>query len=326
MSKGAVGLIVLLAFAAPGTARASCGSASCPLNNHLYLQAGFFNIMYSHEYINQNRLFIGSSLSFFGAIPEEHDEVQTINQRDVLSLQFGLADRVGLEVSVPFITRQHSHIHHADGQWEHWSFSGLGDVIVTGEYSLIVPKSDFDPYLSITGGVKLATGVTRLKNAAGEEAEVTIQPGTGSVDGIFGLYYRQTVGSMPTLSGLFSALPLTAGISYQLRGVGTDGYRFGNSLLVHVGTSYQFSNKANILFQVNAKFQGKADVGSTGEPRENTGGTWIYASPGFSVDLMESLSAFGYIQIPIYQNVNGIQQTARYNLQFGLRANVGLLD
>ena len=325
MSKGAVCLIVLLAFA-PEVLNASCGSASCPLNNHRYLQAGFFNIMYSHEYINQNRLFVGTSLSSLGAIPEEHDEVQTINQRDVLSLQFGLADRIGLEVSVPFITRQHSHIHHADGQWEHWSFSGLGDVIVTGEYSLIVPKSDFDPYLSATGGVKLATGLTHLKNAGGEEAEVTIQPGTGSVDEIIGLYYRQTIGSMPTLSGLYSALPLTAGITYQISGAGTDGYRFGNRLLVHVGTSYQFSNKANILIQVNAKFQGKADVGSTGEPRENTGGTWIYASPGFSVDLMESLSAFGYIQIPIYQNVNGIQQTARYNLQFGIRANVGLLD
>ena len=328
MSNGRCCFIAIALWMIPSVLSASCGSASCPLNNHRYLQAGFFNIMYSHEYINQDRLFIGSSRSYVGALPGEHDEVQTINQRDILDLQFGLADRVGISVAIPFITRQHDHIHHDGGgdTWEHWGFSGLGDVIVSGQYSLVVPSADFDPYLTVTAGVKLANGLTHVRNEKGEEAEVTIQPGTGSVDGIFGLYYRQPIASLPTLSGAYSALPLTAGISYQITGVGSSGYRFGNSLLVHVGTSYQFSSRANFLFQINGRFQGRADVGSTGEPRENTGGAWIFASPGFSVDLAQNLSAYGYVQVPLFQNVNGIQQTASYNLQLGLSASVGLLD
>ncbi len=77
--------------------------------------------------------------------------------------------------------------------------------------------------------------------------------------------------------------------------------------------------------QVNGRFQGYADVGSTHEPRENTGGTWIYASPGLSIDLLENVSFTGFVQIPVHQYVNGIQQTARYNLQLGLSVNSDLL-
>jgi hypothetical protein len=95
---------------------------------------------------------------------------------------------------------------------------------------------------------------------------------------------------------------------------------------VHAGTAYQFSSHANLLLQLNGKFQGKADVGETGEPGENTGGTFVYLSPGLNVDVMPHLSAYGYLQIPVYQRVNGIQQTSRYNIQFGLSADIGLLD
>lgn len=328
MQKAILCLGALLAFGLPHLADASCGSASCPLNNHHYLRAGSLMVMYSHEYINQDRILAGSSLSFVGAIPELHNEVQTINMRNTIEFQLGVTDRLGLGISLPFITREHSHIHvdPTGDEWEQWSFSGLGDLIVKGQYAVVLPSGDFDPYLSVTGGVKLANGVTHLRNANGEEAEVTIQPGSGSVDGMVGLYYRQALGTVRTLSGEYSAIPLTVGLSYQIAGAGTYGYKFGNTLLAHAATSYQISARAELLLQINGRFQGMADVGSTGEPRGNTGGTWIYASPGFSINVIQGLSAYGYVQVPIYQNVNGLQQTSRYNLQFGLAADVSLLD
>ena len=153
-----------------------------------------------------------------------------------------------------------------------------------------------------------------------------MQPGTGSVDGIFGVNYRQTVFSVPTFSGSFSALPLIAGITYQANGKGTEDYRFGNALFLNVGTAYQFVNRASLLFQMNGRFQGFSDVGTTGEFRENTGGTWIFASPGLSVRLVNELSAHVFAQFPVYQNVNGIQQTAGFNLEFGVSFDVDLTD
>ncbi|MBI1807903.1 MAG: hypothetical protein HYR76_12730 [Ignavibacteria bacterium] len=103
-----------------------------------------------------------------------------------------------------------------------------------------------------------------------------------------------------------------------------DDYQFGNAFHAHLGTSYQLADHANVLLQVNGRFQNFADVGSTDEPGDNTGGTWIYFSPGIGLQLNDALSSVVYVQVPIYQNVHGIQQTAKFNLSFGLTYNFDL--
>ena len=103
-------------------------------------------------------------------------------------------------------------------------------------------------------------------------------------------------------------------MTYQFNGTGTDGYKFGNTFLLHVGTQYQFAKKMSVLFQANGRFQDFADVGQTGEPRENTGGTWIYLSPGLGIHFTDTFHSNAYIQLPVYQNVHGIQQASAYNL------------
>lgn len=301
-------------------AHASCGAANCPLNNYSYLRAGWIRLGFTHEYINQDRIYVGSSLSFVGAIPEDHDEVQTLNERNTLEAQIGLLDNLAMSLAVPFVHREHSHILHTPNgdEWESWTFDGLGDVTITGAFSIIRPAEESDPSIGLIAGVKMPTGVTDARNAGGKEAEVTIQPGSGSFDGLLGLHYRQTLAAVPMIGGFYGSLPLIAGVTVQIPGRGKDGYRFGNSLLASVGTSYQFARSASVLFQLNGRFQDYADVGITGEPRENTGGAWVYASPGIELDLGASFSGNVYLQLPLYQNVHGIQQTSKFNLSIGL--------
>jgi hypothetical protein len=50
-----------------------------------------------------------------------------------------------------------------------------------------------------------------------------------------------------------------------------------------------------LLLQVNGMFRGYADVGSTEEFRENTGGSWIFVSPGLRLHLSASLQAWVYL-------------------------------
>ena len=304
----------------------SCGSASCPLNNFHAIKAGWFNLGYTYEYINQDQIYVGKSKAFVGAIPEDHNEVQTLNSINNLHFQYGILNDFGLSVDLPFVHREHIHIDHlaAGPTYQGWNFTGLGDMRIDAQYAILSPSEEFQPYFSLSGGVKLATGVTGLMNNEGEAAEVTIQPGTGSTDGIIGLHYEQTLASVRTISGAYSALPLTAGVSYQFNGAGTNGYRFGNTLLVHLGTAYQFSHRASALLQANGRFQGFADVGTTGEPRENTGGTWMYLSPGLSLQLNDALTGSMYVQLPLYQDVHGIQQTAKYHLAFNLSYSFNL--
>jgi len=272
MMKTALVTLVVSVVLACGTARASCGSASCPLNHDRMFRAGLFSISFTHESIDQDRLYLGSSLSFVGAVPLEHDEVSTRNRLESLTFGYGMSDLLALQVVLPYIRREHTHIAHEDAGdvRESWNFNGFGDAVLMAQAALVTPSEEFDPAVMVTGGVKLPTGVTDFANADGEQAEVTIQPGTGSTDIMLGLHYRQTVASLPTVDGQYSALPLIASVTYKINNKGTDDYRFGNSFMAHVGTEYQFHEKAGFLFQLNGRFDAKADVGGTHEHAENT--------------------------------------------------------
>ncbi len=333
-------LILFLFFLIPLITKqtyGSCGSAVCPLDHHHYLEGGWLNIQYAYEYINQEQIYVGSQRSFVGAIPHHHDEVQTINNRSVLTVQTGLTDRLGFAVELPFINREHHHIvnnghshngdDHSNGsEWESWNFSGLGDVVVSGSYSLSLPDlMGYGPYLNIQTGLKLPTGMTDARNTNGTIGEITIQPGTGSYDYIAGISYRQVMLGLPTLDGTYTAMPLSATVTYQHNGKGVDDYRFGDVVQVHLGTEYFFLERAGLLLQINGRFQDYADVGQTHEPRENTGGRWIFLSPGFQMNVSSIVETYSFIQIPIYRHYNGIQQAAPFHLQLGVRAHISLL-
>jgi hypothetical protein len=327
MIKRPIILSAFLLLLSGSVAWASCGSATCPLDMHRYVSQGLLQVSLVQEYINQDQLYLGRHKSFVGAVLGDHDEVQTINDRTVFQLHYGMMTRLGFNFDLPLIHRRHSHIGHEEGQdvWEYWNFSGLGDLTLSGQIGVLLPVGGVGPYLSFGAGLKLPTGVTNAKNADGELAEVTIQPGTGSTDAIFGVNYRQSLLTAPTLTGKVSSMPFSAGLSYQANGKGTDNYRFGNTLLAHLGLVYQFLDRAALPLQLNARIQDFADVGLTGEPRENTGGIWVYFSPGLEVNLSEVFSFNTFVQVPIYQYVHGLQQTARFNLQLGLSASVSIM-
>jgi hypothetical protein len=240
-----------------------------------------------------------------------------------------LTDGLGLNVELPFIHREHSHIHNHHGTpiYESWNFSGFGDMIATGQYGFQFGQSEKAAELSFLSGVKFATGVTDAKNAEGDEAEITLQPGSGSTDLIFGMNFRKPLFNVRSAAGdVHSLMPITFGVSYQLMGKGKEEYRLGDVAQAHLGTEYQILPRATLLFQGNLRYQQFADIGLTHEPKENTGGTWIYASPGLGVQFSDAFSGYTYLQLPVYINVHGIQQVARMNLQLGLSANVNLLQ
>jgi len=309
---------------------ANCGTSSCPLFIYSPLTQGFFSIGLSHEYIYQNQIFVGSSRSFIGAIPRHHDEVSTLNQVTTFSIGYGIFDFGSLNFSIPFIHREHSHIHNHHGEelWEYWNFSAIGDMTLLTNVAVLKNINDNSSYvLNLNAGIKIPTGVTDIVNQEGEEAEVTLQPGNGSTDFIFGASFYKNLTSIPALSGsAYSEFPISIGVSYKLNNKGTYDYKLGNEFLLHLSTAYRFLEKASLLLQINARFQDHADVGTTGESREDTGGKWIFVSPGLKFYLSEDISLNSYVQIPIYRNVNGIQQAAAYNLQFGIQKEIDLLN
>ena len=319
-------ILVLFSVSSSPYASANCGSSSCPIDHHSYMMPGMFRIGVSYENIKMNKLQFGTNRVGVGQIPVDHHELETINQRTVLNADYGVSSQLSFNVMAPYIVREHSHIHHGeDGdELEHWSFSGIGDVMVHGTYVLQQSMSPDVPYIALTAGIKLPTGATNKSNEHSEEAEVTIQPGTGSYDGVLSLNGRYIVGTVKSLNGSYTVLPLTSNITVRMNGKGKDDYRIGNEIVGSVGTMIELDQRFRLLLQFNARSMGRSDVGTTGEERSNTGGTWVFLTPGIGSELFSNMNFFVYAQIPLYQNVHGVQQVAGLNVQAGISYNANL--
>jgi hypothetical protein len=59
------------------------------------------------------------------------------------------------------------------------------------------------------------------------------------------------------------------------------------------------------------------DDGDEAEP-EDSGGEFVYVSPGLSVALGSSAQAYLFLQLPLYQHVNGVQLTADWAFASGV--------
>ena len=287
---------------------------------------GMFRLGLSYENIRMDKLQSGTEKVILGQISVHHEELETINQRLIVNADYGLSSRLSLNVMAPYITREHSHIHHSDDgdELEHWSFSGIGDVIVHGTYVLSQSMNPDIPYFALTAGVKLPTGTANKANEHGEAAEVTIQPGTGSFDGVLSLNGRYVLGAVKSLNGAYTVLPLTSNITVRMNGRGKDDYRIGNEIIGSVGSLFELDLMLRLLVQLNVRSMGRSDVGTTGEERSNTGGTWVFLTPGIGSELFSNVNFFVYAQIPIYQNVNGVQQVAGLNVQAGISYNASI--
>ena len=309
------GTVMLLSRAA---LFANCGSATCPmdpqsLNLPLPRQ---FTLDFSFQYIDQDQVRIGTHKGFVGEIPSTHDEIRTVNRGIGFLANYATSDRFVLSAFVPFVSRYHEHLEEANAQLETWNFRDLGDIAVSGRYRL-------GTKVWTTLGVKFPTGAQRPTNSEGEAAEVTLAPGSGSVD-VLGGFVFQTQVPVPSLShgllGNASVMPFFAGATYRRNGRGTESYRMGDELLVNAGLNYPLFTKLQLIAQVNADFRGKDSVGDTGEDPNHTGRTSIYLSPGVRVGLPGGIAAYWVVQVPVYQRVNGIQLTSDYNLLGGIQA------
>ncbi len=51
----------------------------------------------------------------------------------------------------------------------------------------------------------------------------------------------------------------------------------------------------------------------------------MFISPGLSVQLFDAFSVYSFVQIPVYQNVHGIQQASAFNIQAGISTGINLV-
>jgi hypothetical protein len=322
--------LVLLLFA--GSLRASCGSSSCPidlnaLNAPITGQIGFD---LSFQYINQNRPRIGTRSAFVGEIPTDHDEVKTTNRIATALLTYAATNNLQLSLAVPWVSRSHMHFTATDGEStvngsfpESWKFDGIGDIVLQSRYRLVANGRATAAGLWLITGLKLPTGSHDKRNELGDVAEITLQPGSGTTDGIVGLSWQGGMNRPTALSGPlghYAVIPFFASATYQARTGDVDGYRLGNEFQISSGTAFPISDSVVALLQLNGRMREKDRIVS-GPPEKDTdftGGTYLYASPGIRFDV-RGVGMYAIVQVPLYQRVNELQLTSRSNLIVGLQ-------
>lgn len=294
-------------------AAASCGSAFCVINTQwdtqgMNAEAGHFTADLRYEYIKQDQLRQGRRDISAADDTSDATELKTINHNLVAGLDYTFDRHWGVAASLPMVKREHSHIEDPSGAatFESWDFSRTGDARILGRYQFDKPTAT-DSF-GLQFGLKLPTGSHGVANADGTVAERALQPGTGSTDLVLGGYYAYR----PQFRGLgwFGQVLYQRAVSTQ------DQFRPGNQLSLTGGVNYPVSDHFTLLFQMNGLVKAR-DTGANAEP-DLSGGRYLYASPGASYAITPNTQLYGFVQLPLLRDANGVQLVAKEAFVAGL--------
>jgi len=312
-ARRAIAPVALAVAGACSPAFASCGAASCTLTTDRFVQGSwdspgvYFDLR--AEYVRQDRLYAGSHRIGADQVTEQTVERETVNRNLVATLDWAFGPQWAVSLRAPYLDRRHVHDVLPDTPGdpivtERWNIRRLGDVQVLGRYQL--PLQEKTAY-ALTAGLKLPTGSHTVANDDGTVAERMLQPGTGTTDLIVGASARHSLSDRDALFGqaVFS-MPLNS----------RDAYRPGQRFDLAIGTAHQYASGWSTALQVNVAFRGR-DSGAQAEP-DVSGATTVQISPGVNVDLDGKTHLYGFVQVPVYQHVNGIQLVSRWSLLVGV--------
>jgi hypothetical protein len=307
-------LMAALAAGIAGEAAASCGSAFCMVNTNWNVEGAWIEpgarLDLRFEYINQDQPRAGSRKVGVGEIPQHHDEIRTINRNWIGTFDYTFNQDWGVSATLPYSIRDHSHIHHHMGEdlMETWHFGELGDARVLGrrQWHAESARAERLDFFGATFGLKLPTGRTDVANADGDLAERTLQPGSGTTDLLLGGYFRRVLGSGSSwFADLLWQRPLNS----------HEEFRPGDRLSLDIGVRREMSERLGLMLQLNYLHRAR-DSGEQAEP-DDSGGKFLFLSPGVSYALGKNLQLYSFVQLPLYQYVNGVQLTADWSFVAG---------
>ena len=295
-------LFFLVVAASPGVASA-CSSCGCTLNSDWasqgYAVGAGLRIDLRYDYFNQSDLRSGTDSVDRATLPipnEQEIQQTTINRNTTLSIDYAPSRAWGFNFSLPYFNRFHSTIAEGDTAISYSQSNSIGDARVTARYQGFSPDASF----GVLFGLKLATGATDVDFYAGPEAgeplDRGLQPGTGTIDALIGVY---DFGNMTESLGYFAQATIQQPLNSH------DDFKPGSGINATAGLRYMAWQHFTPQVQINLRAE-KRESGAEADV-ENSGATLAYFSPGFSFRFNHHWDGFAFVQFPIYQRVNGLQ-------------------
>jgi hypothetical protein len=309
-------VVFLFICAVASNGALACSSCGCTLTTDWAAQ-GFGSVMpgfrmdFRFDYLDQNQLRSGTKAVDRGSLATPNDrEIQqrTRNLNYSVFLDYTANADWGVNVQIPYFDRYHTTIAPGDTDISTSHTKSVGDVRVIGRYQGLSP----DHSVGVQFGVKLPTG--GIHNTfvdgpqSGQPLDRGLQPGTGTTDLLVGAYKFGAINR----DWDYFALGLL-----QLPMNSKEDFKPGTGVNLNVGVQYVSFESWTPRLQINTRIE-KRDSGAQADI-PNSGATLVYLSPGATFHLTHTSHAYAFLQLPIYQRVNGLQIEPRDTTSVGVR-------
>ena len=328
------GIGMMVSMFSPSPAAASCGSVSCFVVIGSQQQVPMKGLLTVNAIYNYTPMEAPAGEG--GRIPFSNqgertltlanldvNRIETLTRTATLDLNYGLTDRLGIQVAVPYKAVD------SDAQIGGltpvpYDDKGLGDIRATLKYNLL-PTLRSMVVLGV--GVDFPTGdYGQVVSGTSQLAESTLQLGRGNF-GVIPMMY-QTYELIPHRVNQF------ASASYRYTAKNSDGYKFGDEVNVSLGANViplertpwlVLTQQFNFRWMQNDAMDASLFLFNPGgapillDPTikfraiPTTGSTYVAYSPGIMVNVFNFASAYFIAQIPIHRDFNGnLEQQISY--------------
>jgi len=288
-----------------------CATCGCSLSSDWETQgysivSGLkMDILYN--FIDQTQLRHGTGSITQNQVPLGQElETFTRNNYITLGFDYDFNSDWGTSIQLPYVIRDHATLGNDHESPDSSGTSSLGDMRLLARYQGFLPGHN----LGVELGIKLPTGAfdVPFRSSPQNLLDRGLQPGTGTTDLIAGIYYFDRFS--PDW-GYFATATVQTALDYR------DQYKPGTAENLTFGVRYTGIERFVPQLQINGRLSnrdngGQADIA-------DTGGALIYLAPGVTFEVSRTVSVFTFVQVPVYQNVNGYQLAPRWTLSAGMR-------
>jgi len=307
-----VATAVVAGLLVAGPPAPACDSTSCALvtkGSGGTLPKGAFRLDLSYRQADQTEPWAGGDPTDTVLRPKvdfEHGFILAGYHREVggterylqADMSYGVSSRASVFVGMPLLIQRNYDIAHGGSFLQSSDTQGFGDILAGVNYAVLKGASY---QLTARAALKLPTGEFRLISGFDQTInDPTLQPGTGSWDFATGADF--------TRFGMLG-LDWTASASYQANTTNDLEYRFGDDAIGSVTASRTLVGRLGGSLQVKGWHKGRSTF--LDRPVPSTGATIVYLTPGLRFAAPAAMSAYAFVQVPVYRYVNEAQLTPR---------------
>ncbi len=202
------------------------------------------------------------------------------------------------------------------GKTDYVSTSGLGDAAILVKYNILEPgMHKFS--LTVAAGPKIPTGRSDFRREDGLPLNADLQPGSGSWDGLVWLNSIYSFSFRPSF-----IVSVTGIYSYKGKNnnyLGGQTYQVGNEFqLVAILSDRLMTGKKMLDISLLFRFRQALNDRYNDLTMPNTGGTWLFITPGLSYNLSRQIAVMAHFETPLFSAVEGTQLSPTFRLNTGI--------